>query len=171
MVWLSLGVALGALALGIIVVRRSPRHPAHISFGLGMLVLALESALAAASHAQFQTLGLLDWERVRMVVSTLLIAPWLAFSRCYSRGDASSALKERALKLTLLALVPPLCAVVFYGHLVHLASVLSTGTLYPQLGWVGMLTEIFLLLGSSARIAPRLPDIFPPSAFEEGLSF
>ncbi len=150
MVWLSLGVALLALALGIIVLRRAPRHPAHISFGLGMAALALETALATGSSNQFLRFGALDWERARMVASALLIAPWLAFARAYSRGDAVTALPSHLRSLLALALVPPCLALVFHGGLVQLASVPNTGRLYPQLGWTGMALELFLLFGSIA---------------------
>lgn len=150
MVWLSLGVALVALALGIIVIRRSPRHPAHLSFGLGMLALAVETALAAVSNSAFQRFGALDWERSRIIASSFLVAPWLAFARSYSRGDASIALNARLRTLLLLAIAPPVAATLFHGNLVGLASIPNTGNLYAQLGWMGMAVELFLLFGSIA---------------------
>jgi signal transduction histidine kinase len=148
--WFVIGVATVAIALGCVVLLRSPRHPAHGTFALGMAVVALESVLAVMAQSDVSAGSALDWQRWRLVAATLIPAPWMAFSRLYSRGDYLGTWRARRLGWAAVALIPFLGALLLRDGLLMLPSP-TTGTRGPaRLALVGVLVELFLLLSAVA---------------------
>ncbi|MBX3743770.1 MAG: PEP-CTERM system histidine kinase PrsK [Verrucomicrobiae bacterium] len=146
--WLSLGAALFATALGVVVFRRSPRHPAHWSFAIGMALIAAETVLAALAQRAPHVLEQAEWQRVRLTVAALLPIPWLIFSRCYSRGDALTVLEGRTLLLLAAVVLPLSLAVTFHSSLVVLPEPGLFADPIPRLGWAGMAVQVFVLLAA-----------------------
>ncbi len=143
--WLTFGIALYALVLGIIVFARAPRHPAHVSFGIGMALLAGDAAFAALAAVDRNTP--MDFEPIRLGIAAMLPAPWIVFSRCYARGDARGAFQGRRRILLLLALAPAVLAVVFHGGLLEVSSG-RPGIAPARLGWAGTTIQVALILAS-----------------------
>lgn len=150
LLWLSWGAALYAVALGALVFWRAPRHPTHVFFGIGMLVLAVETVLAALGAGELRGGPDPKWLPLRLVASAFLAAPWLAFSRSYSRGDAAEALRRRRLALIAVAVLPVVVAVAGRLSLVVPPSDPFLQGPAPRLGSVGVFIEVLLLLTAVA---------------------
>lgn len=135
-----------AALLGLVVLWRAPRHPAHLTFGIGMGILAAETVIAW--HAETRTLAsdFTRWAYLRLAVAALLPVPWLIFGRCYSRGDAASALRGQLRGFLAVALVPFVLALIFPSAVVVPPDFPLLSTRLPRLGWVGIAIELALLL-------------------------
>lgn len=146
--WFSLAVAPFALGLGLIVIWRSPGHPAHISYGIGMALLAAEAVLATLGLPEVSGGARQDWHFWRMIATSLLGAPWLIFSRCYGRGDAHDFIPRRRVSLLALAILPLSLTLAYPHALTSREAVPFLGPVPPLLGWAGYLLEVFMLLTS-----------------------
>lgn len=146
--WFSLAVAPFALGLGLIVIWRSPSHPAHVSYGIGMVLLAAEAVLATVGLPEVSGVDRHEWHQIRMVATALLGAPWVIFSRCYARGDALQIIPRWRLGLTALAVIPVAIIIAFPSALTLRETVPFLSPVPPMLGWAGYFLEIFLLLVS-----------------------
>jgi putative PEP-CTERM system histidine kinase len=146
--WISLVIGLYATALGALAVRRAPRHPSHISFGIGMILLAADVALGALSVEELAGIDALTWQRWRVTIAALLPVPWLIFSRCYSRGDGLEVIAGRTWWILGAALLPVIYAGTFYDSLV----IRSTNPFLHgdelRLGAAGLIIQVLLLLTS-----------------------
>ncbi len=149
LLWICSGAALYALILGVVVFRRSPRHPAHVAFAIGMTVFAAEAAADAMALRAGGGAAAWQWHIVRLMVIALIPAPWLAFSRCYSRGDALTALSGRAHLIIMAVVIPVAFAWFFRGHLLAPADPLIPGA-PVRLGWAGIVMQLMILLTSVA---------------------
>src|SRR5438552_3754105 len=78
-------VLCAGLAVAALWVKR--RSLPWLLFGLGMLLLAADSALTGLTFGAISTEQVLLWQKVRLRVVALLPGTWLAFSLCYSRGN------------------------------------------------------------------------------------
>ncbi len=146
----AVGVALLACAVGLVVLVRSPRHPAHLTFALGMSTLAAETVVAALALPEVSEWGTLEWMRLRLIVAALIPAPWVAFSRLYSRGDHALARQRWQVAWWALAILPVVGALVFQHDLVVATTPPDAPTPLARLGLAGLAVELFLLLGSVA---------------------
>ncbi len=79
-----------ATGLAAVVLWRAPRHPAHVSFTIGMVGLAAESPLAAFAAGTSDPRWQIGW----LASTTLTTVPWLFFSFCYSRGDHPKVIRR-----------------------------------------------------------------------------
>ncbi len=159
-VWFSVAVAIVALVLGVVVVVRAPRHPAHVSFGIGMLVMAIQVVICAlGGREDLNETGVLAGSRLRLLALTLFPAPWVVFSLCYSRGDNREVLHRWRLGIAALTVGPPTFALAFWDQLaVHgiLPTAVAKGT---RLAWSGYVTEVLILL-SGVLILTNLERTF-----------
>ncbi len=146
-VWFSAVVAFCAILLGALVVVRAPRHPAHLSFGIGMLMMALEVVLSGIGGREHLTeSALIRIARFRLLAVTLFPAPWIIFSLCYSRGDSRDVLQRWKPWLILLALAPPAFGVAFWNSLAGPALIPAFVAPLATLGWAGSAVEVVGLL-------------------------
>ncbi len=131
------------------VLLRSPRHPVHLSFCLGMLALAVETTFSFAAGSE-QSGGL----RVVSFLATALVAsPWMAFSLTYSRGDRTQSLRRAWLLLAFSVAIPLGIAFGFPDELIvanlrgkmGTHSALSLGRAGTGLGIFSLVTGIFVL--------------------------
>ncbi|MBL9138061.1 MAG: PEP-CTERM system histidine kinase PrsK [Verrucomicrobiales bacterium] len=143
-----MAVAIFALALGVAVIWRSPRHPAHLSFGVGMLILAGETVTASLAVTSFTAAEALPYERLRLALAALLPVPWIVFSRCYSRGDALLALRQRWRQAVIGTLAAGAFVGAFYGALAYVSRNPTSRLEFVALGWAGLTVEIGILLTS-----------------------
>lgn len=153
-------VALLGLLLGILVVARAPRHPAHLSFGLGMVVVAVEVMLAGLGGKEATSEArLMLYARYRLLAATLFPAPWIAFSLSYSRGDHPEVLRRWRFHLLALALSPPAFALVFWQELATPGIIPATVAPIARIGWSGYAIEV-LLLASAILVLTNLERTF-----------
>jgi len=145
--WFSALVALLALVLGTVVVIRAPRHPAHLSFGVGMLVMAAEVVVCALGGRDYPSEPTLVRDsRLRLLALSFFPAPWIVFSLCYSRGDHREVLRRWRFPLILSAVAPPAFALTFWHDLALPGIIPASVAPVAQLGWAGYLLEVALLL-------------------------
>ena len=146
-IWFSAVVALFALLLGTVVVSRAPRQPAHLSFGIGMLAMAIEVVVCALGGQESPTEpALVHSSRLRLLALTLFPAPWVVFSVSYSRGDHKEVLQRWKFALVALALVPPAFALTFWDHLAVPGLIPASVAPVAQLAWAGYALEVLFLL-------------------------
>lgn len=147
LLWLTFGVAIYALTLGGVGYFRSPRHPAHISFAIGMALLALNAALGPIAPRDVTGQVSLAWQETRLAIVGLIPAPWIVFSRCYSRGDATVALRRLWPSIAALSIAPLSLVLFFREHLLKLVlTERIPGDLH--LGWAGVAIQLELILVS-----------------------
>ena len=154
LLWLSIVAAVFSVALGAAVVRRAPRHPAHLSFGIGMTVFGAEAMLSSLALCPTTADMPVAWEEWRLLVSALLPAPWLVFSRCYSRGGNPWTLAGRPWSLAALALLPLLVGLVLRSNILlqlpPAPSIPGSPSESVRLGGAGIAIEALVLLASVA---------------------
>ncbi len=115
---LVLASALCMWGLAVAALMREERSLVRNVFVAGLVLLGLESALAAAGSGWHSVVFLTDLQRARLLVSALVPGVWLVFSLCYSRGNYRDFLQRWRLALVLAFVLPVGTAVLFWGDLV-----------------------------------------------------
>src|SRR5438552_1555162 len=140
-------VLCAGLAVAALWVKR--RSLPWLLFGLGMLLLAADSALSGLTFGAISTEQVLLWQKVRLRVVALLPGTWLAFSLCYSRGNFREFLKQWRLLLLIAYAAPVAASVVFGSGLIRNVSYDAvTQELFISLGMPGKILNLVLLVGS-----------------------
>lgn len=139
--------ALLSLGLGIFVFSRNPRHPANISFGLGMLSLALMEGGDVLFVLSDNLTSSMIGKRISLAGEAFLPSTWFLFSLAFARANYEQ----------IIARWKPMLAVLYLGSLFFtfwLKSPLFISLQYPSemnrtlsLGPLGRYFYIFLLLG------------------------
>lgn len=111
-------VSLLALLAALLFFAMDRREPGCGFLVWGLAVAAVEVGLAGLSAAALLPEHMLDWQRVRLLVSALLPGPWLALSLIYARGNYREFLRLWRGPIILMMLVPPLVAALAWSHLV-----------------------------------------------------
>jgi len=146
-VWFSSIAAVFALLLGAVVVVRAPRHPAHLSFGIGMLAMSVEVVICAlGGRENISEAGLLASSRLRLIALTLFPAPWVVFSLCYSRGDHRDVLHRWKTGIAALVVGPAAFAFAFWDHLATPGILPTSLAKGARLAWAGYTLEVLFLL-------------------------
>jgi len=115
---MDLMAAVVTAVLGLLVLSLPPRSLARIAFGVGMLLLAVESALALVS-AEASGISIIEFCQEGALVVAAVVAPvWLLFSLHYSRGE-ELRLPRGWRAVVVVAFVAPLCALLIPGALLH----------------------------------------------------
>jgi putative PEP-CTERM system histidine kinase len=121
------GAALFSVALAIAIVLRPQRSLSHWLFFAGMIALGAESALAGISLAAFLPENVLRWQRLQLLVKSVLPVVWLSFSLTYSRGNYREFLHRWRFALMTAFLAPVALAAFAQGELSHAHM--------PEPGW------------------------------------
>lgn len=146
-VWFSGVVACFGVLLGALVVARAPRQAAHLSFGLGMLAMAVEVVVCAlGGRGTPSPSELIESARIRLSAVTFFPAPWVVFSLCYSRGDHREVLRRWKYAIAALAILPPAFSLVFWTHLAQPALIPASVAPLARLAWAGYVLEVLSLL-------------------------
>lgn len=125
------------------------RSIAHLSFVLGMALLALESVFSGLSL----TAGLPDemvyWQNWRLGAMSFLPFVWLFFSLSYGRGSHRDFLVRWRLVLASASLLPIILLICFHGEaIVSVGRAEPDGRLTFGLGLAGICINILFLIGS-----------------------
>jgi len=139
------GLAAGWLAL-------KHRTLAHWSFGLGLLVLAADTALAGVAAGELTSEGAAGWQAWRTCCAAVLPGIWLLHSLCYSRGNSAEFLARWRWGLALAVLVPvTLARFSLASGIVEAPEGLVAGgrmwSGFLPLDWAGKALEMAMLLG------------------------
>jgi putative PEP-CTERM system histidine kinase len=137
----------GALALG--TAFRGRRSLARWSFAAGLAILAAESLLSSLCADATIPGEVLYWQNRRLLLLSLVPAPWLLFSLTYSRGNHSEYLARWRIPLLVALCLPLLVAFLSSGDLIT-----SISQSQPEHPWIlrfgthGFLLNLLCLLGS-----------------------
>ncbi|MDR3459003.1 MAG: PEP-CTERM system histidine kinase PrsK [Verrucomicrobiae bacterium] len=96
-----------ALAMTFLVLRNDRRSPAHLSFVLGVLLLAAEGGFNALSLSADSMAGLVVWQHWRLLATSFLPGVWLFFSLTYGRGNFREFLERWKFALICFLLAVP----------------------------------------------------------------
>ena len=117
-------------------------------FAFGMLVVAAESALAAALRDSASVGEMLIWQKFKNMAAALSLPGWLMFSICYSRGNYRESLHRWKWVIALFSAIPILAA---FGFSDQLAVVQDQPAAFRKaivLGTTGRIVYLFRLMGS-----------------------
>jgi len=124
--WVDLLATVLTGAVGLVVLSFPPRSVARLSFGAGMLLLSMESALALFSVQASSPAVVAACQEGVLAVIAVASPVWLLFSLHYARGGrprVGTGWRTAAA----LAFIAPLGAVVLPGPLVRESSVTASG--------------------------------------------
>jgi hypothetical protein len=127
-----------ALGLAGAVLWRAPREATHISFGLGIFALALESLLGALAANGASG----DWRAAWLAAHAATACPWLYFTQCYARREPPGGLKRWAGPLGALMTAGMVFAA--WSFDIPLIQNASGTAPNPRLAWPG--SVVFLLM-------------------------
>lgn len=116
-------------------------------FAAGMTLLAFESACMGWSMRATSAEQLMEWQSWKTLSNSVLPGVWLLFSLCYARGNASEFLRRWRLAIAAAFFAPPLLTVLFRGALFAPSDPLTSARTV-NLGWAGLVLQLFLLLVS-----------------------
>jgi putative PEP-CTERM system histidine kinase len=144
--------ALLCAGLAVAVLWRDRRSFVHRAFALGMGVLSLEAALAAAACVVEHPTERLLAERLRLIATALVPGTWLRFSLGFARSDYRSFLRQWR-PMTWAAFVLPAALALVPGRAVFgLPELLDARWMLP-LGWAGQVFHLGFLAASVLILA------------------
>ena len=136
----------GALALLFAWYER--RSMAHLSFVLGMAVLAVECVFSGLTATASLPSEMVYWQNWRLVAMSFLPGVWLFFSLSYGRGNHREFLFLWRMLLGAACLIPVVLLVVFHGQsIISVARSEPGGDLTFGLGTSGVAINILFLIG------------------------
>jgi putative PEP-CTERM system histidine kinase len=137
----------GALALVFSWYER--RSIAHLSFVLGMVVLAAESIFDGLTATAIQSDEMIYWQSWRLIAMSLLPGIWLFFSLSYGRGNHREFIFRWRFVLGAAFLIPIILIVFFGDELIFSPAETKDGNhLMFGLGTPGIFLNIFFLIGA-----------------------
>jgi len=135
---LSFIAALFACTLGIVVFLRDRGSLIHRAFGLGMVLLALESFLIGLISQTTFPEEVIRWQHIQMIIAALLPGVWLLFSMTYGRVDYGPFVRKYRAVLIGAFVVPLIFPVLLWRFFLSGEPVpdVSSDWLIP-IGWSG----------------------------------
>ncbi|MBI1841100.1 MAG: PEP-CTERM system histidine kinase PrsK [Verrucomicrobia bacterium] len=121
----------------------------RVSFALSLLLPAIDGLIDALLRSNTQNLPAPFWQSVRLVILSLLPAPWMVLSLCYARGKPSEELRRWRVFLLIAAALPVLPLAGFNGLFAPLSwepSVVREGVLLLE--WPAKAVCLSLLIAS-----------------------
>ncbi|MCP5523810.1 MAG: PEP-CTERM system histidine kinase PrsK [Verrucomicrobiales bacterium] len=142
-----IGAALAAiLASGWLVAKH--QTPAHWAFAAGLLVLAMDTALAGAVVLAPTEEAMFARQYGRAWCNALLPGIWLVFSLCYSRGNGAEFLRRWRWGILAVGLIPVALVTGFSPHLTSGAARAADGSVGAlTLAWAGKTAQVAMLVG------------------------
>ncbi|HAB19677.1 MAG TPA: PEP-CTERM system histidine kinase PrsK [Verrucomicrobiota bacterium] len=140
-----------ALVLAGVGFGRPPRHASQPWFAAGLVLLAVETALAGWWLVSPSPKPISRPESVQLAMASLLFGPWLVFSVLYSRGDPKGRIGR--MWWAGVSLAPGLAILVLiFPQLGITVRETADGTV-TQVGSLGFAVELFALLSSIAILS------------------
>jgi putative PEP-CTERM system histidine kinase len=139
---------LGSIAsatIAVFTLLKANRSLVRWSFGLGMLVLALEGFCLGMAADAVLTDQVVTWETRAFTCMALLPVVWLFFSLSYGRGNQAEFLQRWRLFLLLSLLVPLACCLAFRQQLVS-AVAQPGGRWMLRVGFAGFVLNVWLVI-------------------------
>jgi hypothetical protein len=155
-----------ALAIAIAVVLRNKRSLMDWLFAVGMGLLAAEAFLSGVSLSASIADDMLDWQRCRLLASSLVAGVWLLYSLTFARKNYQKFLSRWKWVLAVSFLAAPAIVLFFWDGLFMAAATAGVGVLSTtliQLGRSGHVAYL-LLLASGVLILMNLERAFRHAA-------
>ncbi len=135
-----LAFATAALTLMVVVfaLYRNHRSLVQSIFAAGMFLFAVEAAMTGMVFFSVGLEQFLYWQRLRMLVSSLLPAVWLLFSVSFARANYLEQISKWKWVVALALVLPLAMTTIFYANFVALVlSPLESSTLFIRIGRTG----------------------------------
>jgi len=156
------GLFCGGLSVFLLIKDR--RSFVHWTFATGMIALALEAVLTGFSFRAASSIELIQWQRLRLILTSILPGIWLLFSLTFARANYKETVSKMRWLLTA-AFIIPLVLVTGFNKFLFLAEDssynMSSGWLL-RLGWSGYFFYLIFLI-SALLILMNLERIFRSS--------
>jgi putative PEP-CTERM system histidine kinase len=140
---IAISSATYSAAVAAFVFSRAPRHPAHISFAIGMLILAGESLVSGLITRATSNLEIIKWQNLWMMLASFVPAPWLLFSVCYARGDHEVSIRRWRAGVLGSLLIPCVLYLAANGAVLTV----QPGTSQFRLPWAGVSLNLASIVG------------------------
>lgn len=146
---LSLVSATAAGVLGVVVASRSWRHPAHVSFGILMLLVGGQAVFTSLAWHSADIAARLYWAHWFFTIGSAIAPVAVLFSLTYARSDENEAL-NRWLPLTASWAALLFAGALVFEDLVLVPQLISLQRLPSRLSvdWVGYLITLSDILGA-----------------------
>lgn len=125
--WIGFAASLVTGSLGLVTLAHQPKSVARVSFAVGMLLLAIESALGLLGNQTQQLSSALVYHEGRLIIMAVMAPVWLVFSLHYARGGDARASKGWK-GIALLSWLLPLGAILVPGAMVSAAGAGAHGS-------------------------------------------
>ena len=137
----------------------------HRTFAIGMIALALEAAFAGFSFGATSSVEVIQWQRFRLIATSILPGIWLLFSLTFAQAKYKRIVSKMRWLLIATFLVPLFPVVVFNKFLFLVEdSFYSTSSEWSfRLGWSGYIFYLIFLI-SSVLILMNFEKIFRSSS-------
>jgi putative PEP-CTERM system histidine kinase len=145
---LAFASALFSSALAFTIFRNEKRSGVHLSFCLGMVLLALESVAVGLSWDAASIEGSRFWQSLRLAIVSFLPGTWIYFSLCYGRGNHREFLHRWKTVLAVFFIIPPLLALLLFPSLIVLVKNPKNDQIVMSLGFSGFFLTLFFLLAA-----------------------
>jgi len=124
------------------------RSIAHLSFVLGLAVLAMECVLSGLTATATLPEEMIYWQNWRLSAMSFLPGVWLFFSLSYGRGNHREYLVRWRSVLIAAFLIPTILMVLFQGQsIISVGRAEDGGHLTFGMGTSGIFLNIFFLIG------------------------
>lgn len=143
---ISVVSALTATVIAVAVGWRERRSASFLAFAAGMLLFAVESVVVALSASEPQLEAVLDWQRIRLVLFSLMPGLWVFFSFTYARGNHKEFVARWRWVILVAFVLPPVLACSFFSQIVSGVLVLPDHEWLFQLSLPGRALYLVFLL-------------------------
>ena len=140
--------ALFSSALAFSVFKNDRRSSAHLSFCIGVCLLALETVFAGVSWEANSIESTFFWQQLRLATTAFMPGIWLYFSLCYGRGNHREFLTRWRPLLLAAFVIPPTLALGFYSNLLIPVQNPDTNQITLTLGLAGYFVTLFFLFST-----------------------
>ena len=135
---LSFAAAYFSLILAFVVLAQQRKAFSSKAFALGMILLAAEEMVRGVSYAATAAEEVVHWERLRILLASLIPGIWLIFSLSYARSNFKNLLSRWKWTILAVFVLPLLLATIFRGSLFPGSPLIDrSGTQELQLGGAG----------------------------------
>lgn len=140
-----LGAAV-SIALALFVLLKDRHIFLHRVFASGMIAFALESIITGLSIKIQSFDAILTWQRIRLIIGSLIPPIWLLFSVCFAQENYREMLKKMRWLLIFCFAIPLIVGIVFNKSLIREVLLDESSNWLIALGRSGQILQIVMLI-------------------------
>lgn len=141
--------ALMALGMAGMVLFRDPKSFVHRVFAVAMGLSALKMFIAGFAIQVLNPLDFLEWQRIKLLVASMIPGVWLVFSLCYGRSNYREFLAKWRMIIAAVFVSPILILLVFKPYIFVSPPLLDQSGLWVVLlGGAGYVFHLVCIIGT-----------------------